>query len=1245
MTDIYTEGKIKPAVVGGKVADTEDLAGAFVKSVTEAGVVTLQMADDSERIVTLEREVVLENRDPDAADFAARRLFYDGIELRKIIRVPVPGHDRVVGFTEDDLDIALLGTGIYADRNAASAANPFATRPTGLRYFNRSLARWELWQVGQYWDTRRSVAEPQSAEGSLWIDEWPTEAAASPHASRVGQITSYPNDDGEYVLHRVASIVLGVEDGFRYELGPVYSTYKLGNADIDDAESNVQGTVSGRGIARGVQAHERFTDVEQGVLDDLSRQTFPHPTDDWQIRQTYAVHDFFTDRASVFLSLGWDADNRLRALSADGHVGRLGRHDQGRIYDGPETLRAGLISGVHWLFLRDEAGGSVIERAPVDGGDDDTEFQIVLRYFSLFADPDSGTLLGILRRISSEEMEVGLLAYDAAAGTITAEDTITVTRAHLDAALGADYAALPDIHRESATGVYQEVSGAILEGDTLYLLLTDIARTDGHTASVLVGFTLAGTPNNRTLTVLAENAVTELPVSDELTSGILPLEADELFLARDTAVYRLSPQSDGGLVDKADKDLGNVDGDLTIAERQAVREKLAAASQTDLTAAGNAIEANIAAAAAAANAAAAASAQAAAAANSPALSDDAPENIGPTASPGVAAAAIRKDHIHALPTDATLEFDSVSGDLGVSIHDVIEHTQERITYHTDATVYPHGGGATVGQIYTTSAFRKTIIKVEVDIDPETGGATEYEVRLDRVHENRNIAEKLAVSQSISVMGAPGRRTFNFTHANGEVGIPIDPSIRLGVLCSRIGDGHDAGAYLRYGEEAPGSPNESYDDASADFNLVGGVVYRVENPEVGQSTHSHQDDQTVGGQIWGNIRITYRLTYDHGTLIGDGKADTDLQNIDEDLSDAEKEAIRIRIGATAGGGSAAAPVILYDNTDGVALSQGTSAGTWAQSYDLDLGLALVEADDDKDLNVRYSFVRQGVIRRRNFTLKAGAFRVMPAFNDVAGSLIPDDSFWFLALDGRYSGIDGGFGAADISVFTRMGLLTRNRVAGNDIMRLVFPVANDVIEATTEARFVVELATPAGGSAQQQSGESGRILRTRSVVAADTLIAANNYNFDLSVNGQIALGRYALNPTPRSDIFDFVATIRVGGRGGIPIRLSREQFDYVGEYDLQDTWPFGGSGGGAWGNVTEIPCAMLYVNHRSEGIVKTQLKPQRQQIGWSMSDPEPATTVLFFFSYNSSGNVDFVEMIVFTDQVVEIEGVHFHYWENA
>ena len=639
-------------------------------------------------------------------------------------------------------------------------------------------------------------------------------------------------------------------------------------------------------VVETIGEHERFTDVEQDILEDLSRQTFPHPTDDWQIRQTYVAHDFFTDRYAVFLSLGWDADNRLRALSADGHVGRLGRQDLGRIYDGSERLRGGLISGVHWLYLRDDGVGSAIIRAPVDGGDSDPEFSIVLRYFSMFADPDSGTLLGILRRISATEMEVGLLAYDAVAGTITAEDTITVTRAHLDAALGADYAPLSDIHRESATGVYQDVAGAILEGATLYLMLTDIAKTDGHTASVLVGFTLAGTPNNRTLTILAENAVDELPVSDELTSGILPLEADELFLARDTTAYRLSGPEPGIVAtDDTITGDGSEDRPISVADpypgavtwptlsdrpnRPTAQEIIdgnsvdeAVPSVSDIVAVANSHSQRT-------------------------LANDDPEPVGATADEGTEGTVSRRDHVHALPTDSTLEFDPVSGDLGVNVHDVITHLQESIRYYTDSIDHPTDpGGHSAGQMYRTGPFPTTISRVQSQIDVLFGHPS-YAARIYHVDSDREVLEFLGESSHFVPL-SNNPHSYDFTVDDG-IGIPIPANSFIVILFHAVGG---VLIPLRTGDEASDSPGKSYQDADRDFNMVNSVVYADVHPSVGDSTASHGD----ADHIRGNIKIFYDIAYDHGQLLGDGKANTDLQNIDEDLTADEQLAVRTRIGA-------------------------------------------------------------------------------------------------------------------------------------------------------------------------------------------------------------------------------------------------------------------------------------------------------------------------------------------------------------
>ena len=657
--------------------------------------------------------IIVENRDPTEADYLAKRIFYDGLDARRIVRTPASGHDRVVTFLETGFNIALLGVGIYIDQDAAEAAFPVETDRDGLRFYNRSLDRWELWQAQGFWDGRQFVAAPQSADGSLWIGEWDTEAEAIAHVVREEQVASYPDADGNYVLHRVSNIDTMTNSSFRYELGPLVRIHILTDDEIDNADSNIQGTVSGHTLARAVEEHSPFTDIQQDILDDLSRQTFPHPTDDWLIRQTYSTHDFFEDRSETFLSLGWDTNNRLRALSGTGHVARLGRHDAGRIYDGSARLRGGLISGAHWLFLRDNEihGGSDIERAPVDGGDSALEFEInSIRYFGIFADPDSGTLIGILRRISATDMEVGLLAYDSVAATITAEDTITLTLAHINAALGADFQDLTDIHQESASGVYQGVSGALLEGESLYLLLTNIRKVDGHTASALIGFTLAGTPNNRTLTVFAENAVDELPVPDELTSAILPLEADELFIARDTAVYRLSLPSASGAsgveVDTTNLDgnLDNVDGnsqamfeaidDLALAGQGASNWN-ALPGRPDRPSAQEIIDGT------SVEEATSSVSDVVAIANSHSqrtLANTDPEPVAVAATEGIDETVSRRDHVHPVPIDATLEFDPVSGDLGVNVHDVITHLQESIRYYTDSIDHPTDpGGHSAGQ--------------------------------------------------------------------------------------------------------------------------------------------------------------------------------------------------------------------------------------------------------------------------------------------------------------------------------------------------------------------------------------------------------------------------------------------------------------------------------------------------------------------------------------------------------------------
>ena len=241
--------------------------------------------------------------------------------------------------------------------------------------------------------------------------------------------------------------------------------------------------------------------------------------------------------------------------------------------------------------------------------------------------------------------------------------------------------------------------------------------------------------------------------------------------------------------------------------------------------------------------------------------------ISDVAAAGTDLVFARHDHGHNLPTDSTIAYDDTAETFGVSVHNVIEALQERIQYHTNSSDYSSSAGATVGQAYATSQYRKIITKVEVLLNPLVG-ADAYLVRLDELNADNSIKAKLFTSQTRSAPFGLGTaaRAFNFHDADGGVGVNIDGGIRLGILISRLGDNSDSAVAAIHGAEAANSPRKSYDDASVDFDLENGVVYQHIDPGVGASTHSHDT------QIRGNIKIFYTLVIDHGDLVSGLTAD-------------------------------------------------------------------------------------------------------------------------------------------------------------------------------------------------------------------------------------------------------------------------------------------------------------------------------------------------------------------------------------
>ena len=104
-------------------------------------------------------------------------------------------------------------------------------------------------------------------------------------------------------------------------------------------------------------------------------------------------------------------------------------------------------------------------------------------------------------------------------------------------------------------------------------------------------------------------------------------------------------------------------------------------------------------------------------------------------------------------------------------------------------------------------------------------------------------------------------------SSGGAHVPAEE--RIVVVISRTnaagtGGSSTLSAHIRQGDEsATLSPLESYDDSATDFARVKHVIYTHSFPVSGSSRHDHGDG------IRGNIRISYKVVLNHGSLVGDG----------------------------------------------------------------------------------------------------------------------------------------------------------------------------------------------------------------------------------------------------------------------------------------------------------------------------------------------------------------------------------------
>ena len=407
-------------------AGTGGGGGGLTQDAVDARIAILvqQFARDATTTIPLDKlanairygVIVFEDRAPTADDYANRRVFFNGHTLYRVYREP-HAHGAAATFSTSSLNINQLGTGIYASRAAAQTANPSPSG--GQRFYNRAEHRWEIWQqAGGYYDTRQSAAAPRDAQGTLWQGEWDDEDHAEANVDRTGEIVSFPDSNGTYVLHRVATFT-GPSTAYIYGLEAVAG----GNAanaivlsdplpDVSAADqSRIYGERSGTRSADGLyfRKHHPRTTVkirwvnltDHAVASSISATGFASEAESGQ----------FVVGGSIFPSRppGLIVLVRTFNTTTDRYQYRL------RITDSLST------SGTLYLDIRDIANDTFVDNLEVVKGAGQTDhvsslFTLDNLVFRGLTDANHRTVVRI--RTADDDLEANLL------GLLDGDDTL-----------------------------------------------------------------------------------------------------------------------------------------------------------------------------------------------------------------------------------------------------------------------------------------------------------------------------------------------------------------------------------------------------------------------------------------------------------------------------------------------------------------------------------------------------------------------------------------------------------------------------------------------------------------------------------------------------------------------------------------------------------------------------------------------------------------------------------------------------
>ena len=226
-----------------------------------------------------------------------------------------------------------------------------------------------------------------------------------------------------------------------------------------------------------------------------------------------------------------------------------------------------------------------------------------------------------------------------------------------------------------------------------------------------------------------------------------------------------------------------------------------------------------------------------------------------------------------IETGASIDGIGTAADpLVVNAHDVIETLTEHIRYYHGDPQDITNRGATVCEVYLTGPYQYGVTHIRVGIDAPAAGA-HYRGRIYTLQDNNVIMAKLADTPERG-FSSGGQSHYLYFDSHGVV---VEGNTRVAICVSRTRVDNDRETRLYFGNEAADSPEESYPDASEDWDRLGWVHYQHVDPAVGNDTHQHDTDGNA--QIHGNIEIYYTRTINHGALLNADRVDLDHLNDD------------------------------------------------------------------------------------------------------------------------------------------------------------------------------------------------------------------------------------------------------------------------------------------------------------------------------------------------------------------------------